>query len=160
MKKRTIFGLLVSHGVVGAIGFAAGIYALPILIAPPAPEAAVVEQAAKNSDYVGQFIRERKGSDSLHYGEGEFSISADTVSFAGKLTPGPDYKLYFSPEFVETKEDFERLKSSMVQVADIKTFNNFVVPLPSDIDPAKYSAAIVWCETFGAFITSGNYEKK
>lgn len=37
MQRKTLALLLASHLLVGAAGFAAGIYALPILIAPPAP---------------------------------------------------------------------------------------------------------------------------
>ena len=40
------------------------------------------------------------------------SIPAPLVAVAnvvGKLAPGPDYKLYLSPEFVETEADFKRL---------------------------------------------------
>ena len=51
--------------------------------------------------------------------------------------PGPDYKLYLSPEFVETEADFERLKPGMVRVGDVKTFKNFLVPVPESIDPAR-----------------------
>jgi hypothetical protein len=45
----------------------------------------------------------------------------------------------------------------MIRVGDVKTFNNFVVPVPASIDPAKYSAVIVWCETFNEFITAARY---
>ena len=76
----------------------------------------------------------------------------------GKLSPGPDYKLYLSPEFVETESDFNRLKSKMVQVGEVKTFENFVVPVRDIIDPSNYNTAVVWCETFGQYITSGQYE--
>ena len=38
MKKLLL--LTATHAVVAAIGLAAGIYALPILVAPPAPSAA------------------------------------------------------------------------------------------------------------------------
>ena len=47
----------------------------------------------------------------------------------GKLAPGPDYKLYLSPEFVETESDFNRLKPQMAIVADVKTFDNFLVKI-------------------------------
>ena len=30
----------------------------------------------------------------------------------------------------------------------MKTFDNFIVPLPAGIDPARYDTVIVWCETF------------
>ncbi len=142
------------------MGFAAGIYVLPILIAPPAPDHATVAQAAKNSEFVGVFSRDRKDSDAFHWGEGEISIGPDVISFVGKLAPGPDYRLYLSPEFVETEVDFNRLKSTMVQVGEVKTFVNFVVPLQDGIDPLNYSAIIVWCESFGQYITSGSYKRR
>jgi hypothetical protein len=75
----------------------------------------------------------------------------------GRLAPGPDYKLYFSPEFVETEADFNRLKPTMVRAADIRTFKNFIVDIPRSIDPADYTSVIVWCESFGQFITSAKY---
>lgn len=76
----------------------------------------------------------------------------------GKLAPGPDYKLYLSPEFIETERDFNRLKSRMALVGDVKTFNNFLVPVPPGVDPSQYTTVIVWCETFGEFITSARYK--
>jgi hypothetical protein len=84
-------------------------------------------------------------------------VAANAISLAGKLAPGPDYKLYLSAEFVETAADFKRLKSSMVRVGDVKTFENFVVPVPAGIEPAKFSTVIVWCETFSQFITAAKY---
>jgi len=160
MKKRTIFTLFASHLIAVGAGFAAGIYVLPILIAPPAPDRATVEQAAKDSEFVGVFSRDRVDSDAFHWGEGEISIGQGVISFVGKLAPGPDYRLYLSPDFVETEADFNRLKPSMVQVGEIKTFENFVVSLRQGIDPSKYGAIIVWCESFGQYITSGSYERR
>jgi len=75
----------------------------------------------------------------------------------GKLVPGPDYKLYLSPEFIETESDFNRLKNNMVRVGDVKTFENFVVSVPPAIDPSNYNSVVVWCESFGQFITSAKY---
>lgn len=159
MKKQTIVTLLISHLVALGAGFAAGIYVLPILIAPPAPDQATVALSAKNSEFVGVFSRDRKDSDAFHWGEGKISIGPDVITFIGKLAPGPDYRLYLSPEFVETEADFNRIKSDMVQVGDVKTFKNFIVHLGEGIDPSKYNAAIVWCESFGQYITSGSYER-
>ncbi len=89
--------------------------------------------------------------------EGTVSIGRQGVSLVGKLAPGPDYKLYLSPDFVETEADFMRLKPRMVRVGDVKTFANFVVPLPETIDPARYTAVIVWRESFSQFITAAKY---
>ncbi|MGB1010331.1 MAG: DM13 domain-containing protein [Thiolinea sp.] len=156
MKKMIL--LLISHGLVGAIGFAAGIYVLPILTAPDAPATAEVEAIAAAATFKGEFKRDLKDSDALHWGEGALSVGPDAISLMGELAPGPDYKLYLSPEFVETEADFNQLKSQMVQVGSVKTFENFVVNIPDGIEPAAYNTAIVWCESFGQFITAAKYQ--
>ena len=156
MTKRLLFPLA-THGVVLAIGFALGIYALPILTAPAAPTAAETASAAGQAMFTGQFRRDLKDSDLLHWGEGKLSVGRQAIVLAGKIAPGPDYKLYLSPEFVETEADFMRLKSRMVRVGDVKTFENFVVPVPASIDVSGYTAAIVWCESFSQFITAAKY---
>ena len=157
MNTRKTLLLVVSHIAVAAAGFAGGIYALPILIAPAAPTIEEVRAATAQVQFTGQFKRDLKDSDALHWGEGVVSVAPNAISFAGRLAPGPDYKLYLSPEFVETEADFNRLKKSMVRVGDVKTFENFVVAVPAGIEPAKYSAVIVWCETFGQFITAARF---
>ena len=150
--------LAITHALAAAAGFALGIYLLPILIAPQAPTAAEVKSAVPEAAYTGTFRRDLSGSDALHWGEGKVSIGRRHIAFEGKLAPGPDYKLYLSPEYVETKEGFLRMKPQMVRVADVKTFENFLVAVPEGIDPARYKAAIVWCETFSMFITAARYQ--
>lgn len=154
MRKLLLAG---SHLLALAIGFVLGIYILPILIAPPAPSAAEVAAQAEAALFKGQFRRDLRDSDALHWGEGVVSVTATGIALAGELAPGPDYKLYLSPEFVETKADFKRLKPSMVRIGDVKTFKNFVVPVPRAVDPARYNTVIVWCETFSKFITAARY---
>lgn len=157
MKKRQALLLVITHGAVAAAGFAGGIYALPVLIAPSAPTQEEMKAAIAQVQFTGEFRRELKDSDSLHWGEGVVSIASNAISLSGRLAPGPDYKLYLSPEFVETEADFKRLKSRMVRVGDVKTFENFIVAVPQGIDPAQYSAVVVWCEAFGQFITAAPY---
>jgi electron transfer DM13 len=149
--------LVASHLVALAVGFALGVYALPILIAPPAPSTTEVAAQAGQALFKGQFRRDLKDSDALHWGEGTVSIGRTSIALAGELAPGPDYKLYLSPEFVETEADFKRLKPGMVRVGDVKTFKNFLVTLPEGVDPARYTTVIVWCETFSQFITAAKY---
>jgi Electron transfer DM13 len=155
MKKLLLVG---SHLLALAIGFALGIYTLPILIAPAAPSAAEVAAQADKASFKGQFRRDLKDSDALHWGEGTVSVSRTGIALAGQLAPGPDYKLYLSPEFVETEADFKRLKARMVRVGDVKTFKNFLVAVPEAVDPARYNTVIVWCETFSKFITAAKYQ--
>ncbi|MGA0114541.1 MAG: DM13 domain-containing protein [Burkholderiales bacterium] len=155
MRKLLILGA--SHAIALAAGFAGGIYALPILTAPPAPSAAEVQAQAGAAQFTGQFRRDLKDSDLLHWGEGTVAIGKQRIALTGKLALGPDYKLYLSPEFVETEADFMRLKPRMARVGDVKTFDNFIVAVPDDIDPSAYTTVIVWCESFGQFITAAKY---
>jgi hypothetical protein len=157
MNIKTLLLLLVTHSGVAFIGFAAGIYALPILIAPQAPTESEVMEISNQAQFSAEFVKDLKDSDRLHWGEGIVSISQDKVAFMGELAPGPDYKLYFSPKFVETEADFNALKSQMVRVGEVKTFENFSVDLPNHVNPADYTSVIVWCETFGEFITAAQY---
>ena len=158
MKIRTVVLLIVTHCAVGVLGFMIGIYALPILTAPSAPTEAAIQEVSSEATYTAQFRRDLKDSDALHWGEGTVSVGPEYITFMGRLSPGLDYKLYLSPEFVETEADFNRLKSTMVRVGDVKTFENFVVEVPPDIDPSKFTSVIVWCEAFGEFITSAKYQ--
>ena len=149
--------LTITHLAIAAGGFALGIYALPILMAPDAPSSAEVAGLQSQSVYNAQFRRDLADSDFLHWGEGEVSISESAVTLVGSIAPGPDYRLYLSPAFVETEADFEALKSKMVQVGPVKTFDNFIVPVPEGIDPSDYNSVIIWCEAFGEFITAAQY---
>ena len=153
--KRLV--LVVTHVLAVLAGFALGVYTLPILTAPAAPSVAEVKAVATEAAFTGQFRRDLKDSDPLHWGEGTVSVGSKAISLAGRIAPGPDYKLYLSPEFVETEADFARLKPQMARVGDVRTFENFVVAVPPGIDPARYTTVIVWCESFSQFITSARY---
>jgi hypothetical protein len=157
MKLRAITLLVFTHSVVGVLGFAAGMYVLPILTAPPVPSEEVINVMSSKAEYMARFHKDLEDSDTFHWGEGTVSIGSRYITLIGELAPGPDYKLYLSPEFVETEAEFNRLKSTMVRVGDVKTFDNFVVQMPKGIDPSNYTSVIVWCEAFGQFITSASY---
>lgn len=157
MKVHTSIVLIATHCAAALAGFVAGIYALPILIAPPAPTAAAVSATARNARWTGEFRRDLEDSDALHWGEGIVSVGSDFISLAGRLAPGPDYKLYLSPQWVETEADFVRLKPTMVCVGDVRTFENFVVPVPAGVDPSQFTTIVVWCESFSQFISSAKY---
>jgi hypothetical protein len=155
MKKSLL--LVASHLGALAVGFALGIYVLPILTAPSAPSQADLAQQSSQATYTGQFRRNLKDSDLLHWGEGTVAVGRHSIVLTGKVAPGPDYKLYLSPEFVETEADFARLKERMVRVGDVKTFTNFIVQIPEPVDVSRYNTVIVWCESFSQFITAAKY---
>lgn len=152
-----VFLLIASHIAAAIVGFGAGIYLLPILTAPTGPAVSDVRAAAEGAQYSGRFRRDLEDSDAFHWGDGTVFVGRKAISLEGKIAPGPDYKLYLSPEFVETETDFIRLKPSMVRVSDVKTFENFIVPVPESIDPEAFNTVVVWCESFSQFITAAQY---
>ena len=151
MKKLI---LLCTHLAVGALGFGLGVYALPILIEPESPSVNSVQAITEKAVLSGEFTKDRQDSDFLHWGEGVVSITEDAIAFEGALAPGPDYKLYLSPTYVETEAAFNELKSTMLKVGDVKTFDRFMLNLPQGTDLTPYNTVVIWCETFGEFITS------
>lgn len=155
MRRSLI--LSATHIFALVIGFAVGIYVLPILTAPEAPSDAQVKAAGTGADYRAEFRRDLKGSDPLHWGEGVVTVGRNAVSLDGKLAPGPDYKLYLVPEFVETKQDFLRVKGQSLRIGDVKTFENFIVSVPQGTDLSRYNTVVVWCEAFSMFITAAKY---
>lgn len=149
--------LLISHGAALGIGFALGVFLLPILTAPPAPDAAVLQEQAQDALYTAEFNRDLEGSDFLHWGEGTVSVTPTQIVHEGRLSPGPDYKLYLVEEFVETEADFLPMKDKAQRLGDIKTFDGFLVDVPEGVDVTQYSTVLVWCEAFGEFITAAKY---
>ena len=149
--------ILVTHAIALALGFALGIYLLPVLIAPPAPSDAEVSSSAQGAVFSGRFTRDLPGSDLLHWGEGEVSISPTRIAFMGSIAPGPDYQLYLTRELVLTEADFLPVKQDAARIGAVRTFDNFILDIPPGVDPADYKALVVWCETFSEFITAAAY---
>jgi hypothetical protein len=138
---RRFVRFLITHAIAVALGFALGIYALPILTAPSSPDAAMLEEKAQSALFTGTLTRDLRGSDFLHWGEGSISVSATEIVHEGKLAPGPDYMVYLTKDFVEHEDEFEPVKASV----------------PEGVDVNDYTTVVVWCESFGEFITATKY---
>lgn len=149
--------LTATHLLTAAIGFAIGIYVLPILTAPPAPTKADILSAMETNAYRAKFNRGLPGSDFLHWGEGDVVVSKNRIVHQGRLAPGPDYKLYLTKSFVDTKQGFLAIKQQSLRIADVKTFNGFIVDVPAGVDVDAYSTVVIWCEAFSQFISAAKY---
>ncbi|WP_379553687.1 DM13 domain-containing protein [Qipengyuania sp. DGS5-3] len=154
--KRLII-LAATHLGALALGFALGIYLLPVLTAQPAPDEAVLVAEAEAAEFNAELTRDLRGSDRLHWGEGTISISPDTIVHQGELAPGPDYKVYLTKDFVEHEDEFEPVKSQSALIGDVKSFDGFLLDVPAGVDVSEYTTVVVWCETFGEFITAAKY---
>ena len=150
--------LLFTHTIVLITGFALGVYFLPILTAPKSLDVSTINEYEQLATYQTEFVKELKGSDFLHWGEAKVTISDDKITVNGSIAPGPDYKLYFTNQFVEHEDEFLSIKSEAKYVAEVKTFKNFVINIPSDININDYNTIVIWCESFKEFITAAKYQ--
>ncbi|MCE2744647.1 MAG: DM13 domain-containing protein [Burkholderiales bacterium] len=152
MKKLL---LLITHAGALLVGIGLGIYLLPILVEPESPGTEAIAASQSGAMYSTEFKRDLKGSDFLHWGEGRLTLTARQAVFEGELAPGPDYYLYLVPKFVEDEAGFLEVKDKALRVGPVKTFSGFILDLPANTDLQNYSAAVVWCERFGEFISAG-----
>lgn len=137
------------------IGFGLGVYFLPILIADAPVDDTLVLAQSEAAERQAIFVRDRADSDLGHWGEGTLYLTSTRVTLDGEVSPGPDYRLYLTPTFVETEDGFEAIKSQSVEIARIKGFKNFSYEIPPSVDINQYGAVVIWCERFAQYITSG-----
>ena len=157
MKKKIVL-LISSYIIVFVLGLGLGIYLLPILTSPKSVNIDKIIKLEKNALYKTVFVRDLKGSDLFHWGEADVSVSKNEIIVNGSIAPGPDYKLYLTKEFVEQEEEFLSIKDNSRYVAEVKTFKNFVITVPEDIDINDYNTIVIWCESFSEFITAAKYK--
>ncbi|MFY0691913.1 MAG: DM13 domain-containing protein [Paracoccaceae bacterium] len=155
MKRFLV--LSVTHSVMLAVGFALGIYLLPILTAPASPDQAALQEMAQNATYTAEFTRDLPGSDFLHWGEGAVSLTPTQIVHEGRLSPGPDYKLYLVDAFVQHEDDFLPIQGDALMIGSVKTFEGFILDLPEGVDLEAYTTVLIWCESFSEFITAAKY---
>jgi hypothetical protein len=150
--------LIAGHGIGGAVGFGLGIYFLPILTAGPGLDQAAVQALGTSAERRGRFVRDLPGSDALHWVDGTIMTNANKIWLDGTISPGPDYRLYLAPEFVDDGAGFLAIKAESRQIGTVKTFENFALDLPPDIDFDEYGAVVIRCEAFKQFITAARLE--
>ena len=86
-------------------------------------------------------------------------INQNKFALAASLAPVPAYALYLSPTFVDDEANVAAEIDKMVAVADIKTFDNFIIDAPMVIDVNHYPSAVVWCVAFSEFITAAGFQQ-
>ena len=157
MKKKITL-LVFSYMIVFLLGLGLGIYLLPILTAPKSVDIDKIIKLEKNALYKTLFVKDLKGSDLFHWGEAKVTVSKNEIIVNGSIAPGPDYKLYLTKEFVEQEEEFLFVKDKSKYIAEVKTFKNFVITIPENIDINDYNTIVIWCESFSEFITAAKYK--
>ncbi len=158
MKLKAVV-LLLSHLGVGLVGFALGIYALPILTATPSASSESLANVASQSRYQAEFVKDLKDSDGLHWGQATVYVSPNAIAWQGELAPGPAYRLYLSKDFIETEAEFLRQKPNLLKVGEVTSFGDYLLELPQGVNVDDYSSVIIWCESFNEFITAAQYRE-
>jgi len=147
-----------THLICVLIGFASGIYSLPIIVAPEKPSEARVDKVVEESIYETFFVKNLPGSDFFHWAEGQVSISNKSIAFQGKMSPGPGYHLYVSRNYVDNEKSFLEVKNNALLYGIVNTFNGFIVMNSYEVDVKEFTTIIIWCEPFSEFITAAKYQ--
>ena len=135
------------------IGFALGVYFLLILTEEKRLDTVAFAQLEASAARSGTFTRDLPGSDAFHWGEGTFRAGDTRIWLEGKISPGPDYRLYLTPSLATDEASLLKIKDQSVQVGEVKAFRNFSLDVPPGIMVGDYLAVLIWCKAFGAFIT-------
>ena len=117
----------------------------------------MLQEEAQQAAFSAELTRDLRGSDGLHWGEGTISVSPERIVHQGELAPGPDYRVYLTREFVEHEDEFDPAKAEAAQIGTVKSFDGFLLDVPAGVDVEEYTTVVVWCETFGEFITAAKY---
>lgn len=157
MKRKIKVILLASHLTLFSVGFGAGIYMLPVLTAENNASAEQIKAVKQSARYTGQFVKNQKGSDYLHWAEGTLYISDDDLAFEGKVAPGPDYKIYLTKTQAHDNDSFNEIKEDSLYIGDLKNFGNFIKKIPDGVVIDNYTTVQIWCERFEQFIGSAAY---
>ena len=160
--KRLFIALLIGLAAGGVGGFLLGVYTLPIIVEwrHGVEERAQAPEASEN-DPAGVFDRNSPGSDPLHWGEGRVRVTQGSLVFEEdvRLAPGPDYRVYLSKSFAQTKEEFLQIKAQAVEIASLEVFSGpLSFPIPPEVDTDVYDNVVVWCEAFAMYIASARLE--
>ena len=157
-KRKFKFIQIFTHTISLSIGCMIGIYLLPIMIAPEKPSINEFQKVINSAQFDAVFVKDLKESDILHWAKGQISLSKTEIAFRGKISPGPDYKLYLTKKFVQTKKDFLKIKNQSVEIGEIKSFNGFIISTKKEIDITAYNSVVIWCEAFSRFISAAKYQ--
>ncbi len=157
-KLISVLFRILTHLLFLIIGVYLGMYLLPILTESPKPNSTLIDLALENSKYETVFVRDLPGSNILYWGQGQLSLSEKNIVFQGKLSPGPDYKLYLTKNYVDDKESFLKIKTNAFLIGDINSFNGFVLKITPSVNIHNYNSVVIWCESFSQFITSARYK--
>jgi len=160
MKAQLKLFLLASHLALFGAGIGLGIYILPILTAQENATLSDIEEVKGLAKYNGEFSRNQKGSDALHWADGELFVSDHDIVFEGSIAPGPDYKIYLTKTLATDKESFLAIKKEAILIGELKNFGNFRKAIPAGVNVNQFTAVQIWCERFSKFIGSAKYQSE
>lgn len=115
----------------------------------------------------GEFNPNAIDSDSLHRAWGNISI----IEFDGKnqlvfsenfkVTNAPDLMIYLvKSKGIETKEEFNQVKEESINLGQMTQFSGYqTYELDSDLDLNTIKGVVIWCEKFGVYMSTADFNK-
>ena len=126
------------------MGFALGVYILPILTKEKGLDTAALAQLEASAERSGTFTRDLPGSDAFYWGEETVRASDTRIWPEGKILPGSDYRLYLPSSLTTDEASFLKIKDQSAQVGEVKSFSNFSLNVPLGITVGDYPVVLIW----------------
>lgn len=101
-----------------------GVYTLPIMTQPPAASHTEILAISKAATYKGQFKKELKDSDALHYATGEIYFTDNHIAFVGEIAPGPDYRFTSPKHLLKQKPTLKRKSTPWWKLPTLTNFRS------------------------------------
>ena len=102
------------------MGFALGVYILPILTAEKGLDTAALAQLEASAERSDTLTCDLPGSAAFHWGEGTVRASDMRIWLEVKIPPGPDYRLYLKPSLTTDEASLLKIKDQSVQVGEVR----------------------------------------
>lgn len=148
-------------GLLGAAGgFAAGLYAFPLLQSPPEPEVVAEVDNPGPLRAAGRFVQVDP-SDPVHWGAGEVRLYADALRLGAdfEVSPGPKYHLYLVP-LAHVDADTRVEESLFVDLGPLVDFSGAQqgYRIPAGLRLEDYPSVVVWCEQLNMLVSAARLE--
>ena len=85
-----------------------------------------------------------KGSDFLHWGEAQISISKEKIICQSNLSPERGNKLYLTKTFVTDEERFLKKKNKKFKIGTIHSLNEFLHKFRKTPSLERNNSVVIW----------------
>ena len=118
----------------------------------------ITENIKKHFKIKKDKINSLEGLKILDIGCGGGLISEPMTRLGAKVTGIDASEKNINVAKMHSKENDLEINYINTSPENLKNFENFIIPINSNINFSEYNTIVIWCEAFKEFITSGKYQ--